>query len=132
MKVLGLVSMTVGEFGGTAPNTTDPLPENLQLPFSLPQNVYFTPLTVMLLCAWALPTPNIASVVAIEIGSSLKYFIVIPVVLLQVIPEDRQDRPKSSRVRVFYGAERFDPGMLLIAAVLQERHPSTCQCRTRG
>src|SRR5476649_1841131 len=98
--------MTVGEFGGTAPNTTDPLPENLQLPFSLPQNVYFTPLTVMLLCAWALPTPNIASVVAIEIGSSLKYFIVIPVVLLQVIPEDRQDRPKSSRVRIFCGAER--------------------------
>jgi hypothetical protein len=103
--------MVVGELGGTEPNTTDPLPENVQLSFSLPQNVYFTPLTVMvLLCAWALPAPKTASVVAIEIGSSLKYFIVVPVVLLQVFPEDQQDRPKSSRVRVFCGAEIFDPG----------------------
>lgn len=123
--------MVVGEFGGTEPNTTDPLPENVHLSFSLPQNVYFTPLTVMLLCAWALLTPNIASVVATEIGSSLKYFIVIPVVLLQVFPEDRQDRPKPSRVRVFCGAKRFDPGMLLTAALLQERRPSTCEYRTR-
>jgi hypothetical protein len=73
VKLRGLVSMVVGELGGTEPNTTDPLPENVQLSFSLPQNVYFTPLTVIvLLCAWALPTPKTASIVATEIGSSLK------------------------------------------------------------
>ena len=76
--------MVDGAFGGTAPNTTDPVPENVQLSFSLPQNVYCTPLTVMvLLCAWAVSTPNTASVVAIEIGSSRKYFIIVRVVLIQ-------------------------------------------------
>jgi hypothetical protein len=84
VKLRGLVSMVVGELGGTEPNTTDPLPENVQLSFSLPQNVYFTPLTVIvLLCAWALPTPKTASIVATEIGSSLKCFIIVRVVLIQ-------------------------------------------------
>src|ERR1700688_5217207 len=63
----------------------------------------------VLLCAWALPTPPTASIVATEIGSNLKYFIIVRVVLIQVFPEDRQDRLKSSRVRVFCRAERFDP-----------------------
>jgi hypothetical protein len=51
LKVAGLVNMVDGAFGGTAPNTTDPVPENVQLSFSLPQNVYCTPPTVMVLCA---------------------------------------------------------------------------------
>jgi hypothetical protein len=43
--------MLEGAVGGTAPNITDPVPENVQLLFSLPQNVYCVPPTVMLLCA---------------------------------------------------------------------------------
>jgi hypothetical protein len=34
LKVRGLVSMLDGALGGTAPNTTDPVPENVQLSFS--------------------------------------------------------------------------------------------------
>jgi hypothetical protein len=100
VKLRGLVNMVDGAFGGTAPNTTDPVPENVQLSFSLPQNVYCTPLTVMvLLCAWAVSAPNTASVVATEIGSSLRYFIIVRVVLIKFSPRIDKDRPKSSRVR---------------------------------
>jgi hypothetical protein len=97
VKVAGLVNMVDGAFGGTAPNTTDPVPENVQLSFSLPQNVYCTPLTVMLLCAWAVSTPNTASVVATEIGSSLKYFIIVRVVLIKFSPRiDKIDRSRPA------------------------------------
>jgi hypothetical protein len=72
--------MLDGAFGGTAPNTTDPAPEKVQLSFSDPHNLYCTPATVMLLaCAWAFSTPNAASIVATATGSSLKYLIIVRV-----------------------------------------------------
>jgi hypothetical protein len=49
LKVRGAVSMTDGELGGTAPNTTEPVPENVQLPFSCPHSAYCSPETVIVL-----------------------------------------------------------------------------------
>jgi hypothetical protein len=45
--------MLDGALGATAPNTTDPEPENAQLSFSWPHNLYCVPETVMLDCACA-------------------------------------------------------------------------------
>jgi hypothetical protein len=49
VKVFGAVNITDGELGGTEPNTTEPVPRNVQLLFSCPHNVYFRPETVMVL-----------------------------------------------------------------------------------
>ncbi|WP_341317766.1 hypothetical protein WN982_21770 [Paraburkholderia sp. IMGN_8] len=49
LKVLGAVNITDGASGGTAPNTTEPVPRNEQLPFSSPHNLYCWPATVIVL-----------------------------------------------------------------------------------
>jgi hypothetical protein len=53
-----------GALGGTAPNTTEPVPENVQLLFSWPHSLYCTPDTVIVACASAFCAPNDDSTVA--------------------------------------------------------------------
>jgi hypothetical protein len=78
LKVLGAASMTDGAAGGTAPNTTEPVPRNEQLPYSWPHNLYCWPATVMVLvCACAFSTPNDANTVADATLSNFKYLIIV-------------------------------------------------------
>lgn len=83
--------MTDGEVGGTAPNTTAPVPRNEQLPFSCPHNLYCWPATVIVLvcaaCTFSAPTD--ANTVADATPSSFKYLIVIRMYRKkQVFPEN--------------------------------------------
>jgi len=65
VNVRGAVSITEGALGGTAPNTTEPVPRNEQLLFSLPHSVYDWPATVIVdAWAYACSAPNEASTVA--------------------------------------------------------------------
>jgi hypothetical protein len=82
--------MTDGEVGGTAPNTTAPVPRNEQLPFSCPHNLYCWPATVIVLvCAWTFSAPIDANTVADATPSNLKYLIVIRMYCKeQVFPEN--------------------------------------------
>jgi hypothetical protein len=81
--------MTVGEVGGTAPNTTEPVPRNEQLPFSCPHNLYCWPATVIVpVCACAFSAPNAANTVADATPSNLKYLIIVRMYRKeQVFPE---------------------------------------------
>jgi hypothetical protein len=49
LNVRGALNITEGEVGGTAPNTTEPVPRNEHLPFSCAHNLYCCPETVMVL-----------------------------------------------------------------------------------
>ncbi|MFM0736286.1 hypothetical protein PQQ51_03420 [Paraburkholderia xenovorans] len=76
LNVRGAVNITEGELGGTAPNTTEPVPRNLQVPFSCPHNVYCRPDTVMVLAACALSAPNHANTVAAATPMSFKLLVI--------------------------------------------------------
>ncbi|MFL9868594.1 hypothetical protein PQR67_30870 [Paraburkholderia fungorum] len=72
--------MTDGALGGTAPNTTEPVPRNLQVPFSCAHNLYCSPATVMVLvAACTFSAPNHASTVAAATPRSLKFLVIVDV-----------------------------------------------------
>jgi hypothetical protein len=78
LKVCGAVNMTDGALGGTAPNTTEAVPRNEQLPYSCPHNLYCSPATVMVL-AWAcaFSAPNDANTVAAATPSNFKFLVIV-------------------------------------------------------
>ncbi|MFM0207076.1 hypothetical protein PQQ96_06670 [Paraburkholderia sediminicola] len=82
--------MTDGEVGGTAPNTTEAVPRNLQVPFSCAHNLYCCPATVMVLvAACAFSAPNHANTVAAATPKILKFLVIaVCIAKKQVIPEE--------------------------------------------
>jgi hypothetical protein len=78
LNVRGAVNITDGDVGGTAPNTTEPVPRNEHLPFSCAHNLYCCPETVMVL-AWAcaLSAANDANTVADATPNSFKYLVIV-------------------------------------------------------
>jgi hypothetical protein len=82
--------MTDGALGGTAPNTTEPVPRNAQLPFSCAHHLYCRPATVIVL-AWAraFSAPNDANAAAAATPSNFEYLIMVRMYRYrQVFPED--------------------------------------------
>ncbi|MBB5542081.1 hypothetical protein A8H39_37375 [Paraburkholderia fungorum] len=72
--------MADGAVGGTAPNTTEAVPRNLQVPFSCAHNLYWSPATVMVLvAACAFSAPNHASTVAAATPRSFKFLVIVNV-----------------------------------------------------